>query len=116
MFLSFTTIMNEDVRKGCRRVTDIGLPREMVEDRPDRPIDRLGLVFEIRVAELVHDIFTSIDRPVIGLVVDHHERQVGDKFATCFRVDSPLHAGEKAVDLFQGFMYRKVFSRIQLKI
>ena len=22
--------------------------------------------------------------------------------------DSPLHAGEKAVDLFQGFMYRKV--------
>ena len=24
--------------------------------------------------------------------------------------DSPLRAGEKAVDLFQGFMYRKVFS------
>ena len=23
--------------------------------------------------------------------------------------DSPLRAGEKAVDLFQGFMYRKVF-------
>ena len=87
MLLSLPAIMNEDVREGRRRVADISLPREMVEDRPDQPVDCLGFMFEIWVAKLVHDIFTGVDRSVIGLVVDHHERQVGDGLATGFGVD-----------------------------
>ena len=78
---------NEDIREGSRRIADIGLSREVVEDRPDQPIDCLGFMLKIRVAQLIHDVLARIDGPMIRFVVDNQKRQVCNKLAAGFGID-----------------------------
>ena len=60
MLLRFTSLVNEDVCKGCRGVADVSLACKVVQDRTDEPVDGFRLMLEIWIAEIIYDVFARV--------------------------------------------------------
>ena len=85
-------MVNEDIGKGRRRVAHIGLAGERMQQLANEAVDGLGLMFLVRRVVLVEHLFTRVHRGVVGFVVNHQQRQLGDKLSAIACVRGVGHA------------------------
>ena len=69
--------MNEDVGKRGRGIADVGRLREGMQDLADEAVDGLRLMLVVGRAIGVEELFSGVDRSMVGFVVDDQQRQIG---------------------------------------
>ena len=114
-----TLLVDEDVRKWCRRVADTGGTGEAVEDAAHETIDRRRFMLLVGHALLVERNFPRVDACVIGLVVDQEKRQASDNGTSGFPVgrvgnkisDPAEQAGQHCLVLLDNEEPRALFRR-----
>lgn len=57
-----------------------------MEDLTDQAVDGRRFMIQIGVAVLVDNLLASVDRCVIGLVINYQQRQMCNEWATAFRI------------------------------
>ena len=66
------SFVNENIRERRRRIPDISRSGKRMKDASNAPVDGRWLVILVRLPVAVKKLLSSVDRCVVGFVIDEH--------------------------------------------